>query len=107
VRSFANPWTAALLEWLHPMRTSRYLFSETFSPWMRGVAKLAQIIEQRRKPPPSDDPLIMREQSASEQVFKAIEETRKQRDAAEEQIFALLYGAAGPIPHRSEAAHAA
>ena len=55
----------------------------------------------------SDDPFIMREQSASEQVFKAIEQIREQRDAAEEQIFALLYGAAGPIPHRSEGAHAA
>ena len=107
VRSFANPWTAALLEWLHPMRTSRYLFSETFSPWMRGVAELAKIIEQRRKALSSDDPFIMREQSASEQVFKAIEQIREQRDAAEEQIFALLYGAAGPIPHRSEGAHAA
>ena len=107
MRSFANPWTAALLEWLHPMRTGRYLFSEAFSPWMRGVAELARIIEQRRRPLPSDDPFIMREQSASEQVFKAIEQIREQRDAAEEQIFALLYGAAGPIPHRSEGAHAA
>ena len=106
VRSFANPWTAALLEWLHPMRTSRYLFSETFSPWMRGVAELAQIIEQRRKALSSDDPFIMREQSASEHVFKAIERIRERRDATEEQIFAFLYGAAGPTSHRCEAATA-
>ncbi|WP_024882417.1 DUF3141 domain-containing protein, partial [Methylosinus sp. LW3] len=37
VRGVANPWTAALLEWLHPMRTSRYLFSSAFTPWMQGV----------------------------------------------------------------------
>jgi hypothetical protein len=88
------------------MRTSRYLFSDAFSPWMRGVAELARIIEQRRKPLPSGDPFIVHERSASEQVFKAIEETRKQRDATEEQIFARLYGAAGPTSHRSEAAAA-
>lgn len=35
VRSFANPANAAMLEWLHPMRMSRYLFSSAFSPWMR------------------------------------------------------------------------
>ena len=88
------------------MRTSRYLFSETFSPWMRGVAELAQIIEQRRKALSSDDPFIMREQSASEHVFKAIEQIRERRDATEEQIFAFLYGAAGPTSHRCEAATA-
>ena len=102
VRSVANPWTAAMLEWLHPMRTSRYLFSETFSPWMRGVAELARIIEKRRTPLPADDAFVGRERSAIEQVSKAIEETRKRRDAAEEQTFALLYGAAGSSPYPAE-----
>jgi hypothetical protein len=94
IRSFANPWTAAMLEWLHPMRTSRYLFSETFSPWMRSVAQFARIIEQRRTPLPADDAFIVRERSVIEQVFKALEDVRQQRDAAEEQIFAQVYGAA-------------
>lgn len=94
VQSLANPWTAALLEWLHPMRTSRYLFSESFSPWMRAVAKMARIIRQRRTPLPADDSFMVRERGAIGQVAKAIEEIRIQRDAAEEQIFALLYGAA-------------
>jgi hypothetical protein len=95
VQSFANPSTAALLEWLHPMRTSRYLFSEAFNPGMRGVAALARTIEQRRTPPAPDDAFIARERDAVEQAFKAVEDARKRRDAAEEQIFAFIYGAAG------------
>lgn len=95
IRSLANPWTAAMSEWLHPMRTSRYLFSETFSPWMRGIAELARIIEQRRTPLPANDAFIVRERSAIEQVFKAIESMRQRRDTAEEQIFAQVYGVPG------------
>jgi hypothetical protein len=106
IRSFANPWTAALMEWLHPMRTSRYLLSETFSPWMRGVAALARTIEQQRAPLAPDNSFIASEHNASAQVFKAIEEMRKRRDGAEEQMFALLYGAGRSGPAKREAAAA-
>src|SRR3546814_12290903 len=37
VQTLATPWTAEMLKWLHPMRTSRYLLSEAFNPWMRGI----------------------------------------------------------------------
>ena len=76
------------------MRTSRYLFSERFSPWMRGIAELARVIEQHRSSPPADNALLVRERSVSGQVFNAIENLRKGRDATEEQIFTLAYGAA-------------
>ena len=92
VRAFANPWTAAMLEWLHPMRTSRYLLSDRFSPWMRGVAVLAEAIARHRKPPVGDDFLLEQERSASEQVSKALEQGRTLRDAAYENTFSLLYG---------------
>ncbi len=91
VRMVSNPWTASALEWLHPMRTSRYLLSESFSPWMHGVAALARAIEQRRRPLAEDDANLVREREAIGRVSAAIEEARNQRDAAEEQIFRLLY----------------
>ena len=99
VRSFSTPWTTALLEWLHPMRTGRYLFSETFSPWMRGVGELARMIERHRIPLPQDNASLVRERSSIEQIATGIEEGRKRRDAAEEQIFARLYGVATVSPH--------
>jgi hypothetical protein len=92
VRGFANPWTAAMLEWLHPMRTSRYLFSETFSPWMGAIAGLARAIESGRRPLPLDNPSLGLERAAVQQTTELIEDVRKHRDVAEERAFALLYG---------------
>jgi poly(3-hydroxyalkanoate) synthetase len=106
IRSLANPATAALLEWLHPMRTSRYLLSESFSQWMRAITALARTIEQHRTPLPADNAFIASERSTSEQISKAIEEARKRRDAAEEQIFAILYGAGQSPASRSDPAAA-
>jgi hypothetical protein len=97
IRAFANPWAAAVLEWLHPMRISRYLFSETFSPWMSTIADLAHVIETHRTPPSSDDPYVVRERAAVDDVTKLIEDIRKRRDLAEERAFALVYGVTAPL----------
>ena len=92
VRSFSNPATAALLEWLHPMRTSRYLLSDEFNPWMRAVAGFARLVEGRRAPLPPGNAFLARERELNDQVFKGIEQGRKQRDALEERVFTLTYG---------------
>lgn len=91
VRMASNALTAAALEWLHPMRTSRYLLSESFSPWMHGVAALARVIEPHRQQLPEDDANLRREREAIGRISEAIEKGRKQRDAAEEQIFRMVY----------------
>ncbi len=101
IRSFANPWTAAMLEWLHPMRSSRYLLSERFSPWMRGVASLATMIEKHRTALPQDNPSIARERAAIDYVAKTIEQARQRRDTAKERTFALLYVGAPSDPRAS------
>jgi hypothetical protein len=92
VRALANPWSAAMLEWMHPMRTSRYMFSEMFSPWMNGIAQLARLLEERRAPLPPDNPFLAQERAFIQQFSETIVMVREQRDAAEEQAFALLFG---------------
>jgi hypothetical protein len=96
VRSFVNPWSAALLEWLHPMRMSRYLFATSFTPWMRQVADLAAIIEKSRTPLSPDCALLAWERRTIEQTSETIEDARRLRDSLEEHAFALLYGAPAP-----------
>jgi hypothetical protein len=92
VQMLATPWTAEMLKWLHPMRTSRYLLSESFNPWMRGVAMMADTVAKRRQPLPHDHPLIERERAAMGEITQALENVRKARDAGYEQTFGLLYG---------------
>jgi hypothetical protein len=95
VRAAANPWTAEAMRWLHPMRASRYMLSEAFNPWMRGVAILAVAVAKQRHPLPQDHPLIEKEREFIGQVSEALENARLGRDRAYEQAFEMLYGTAG------------
>jgi hypothetical protein len=92
VQAAANPWTAEPMKWSHPMRTSRYLFSEQFNPWMRGVALLAEAVAANRQPLPTDHPALDKEREFIGQVSEAIETARKARDSAYERVFDLIYG---------------
>lgn len=98
VQATANPWSAEMMKWLHPMRTSRYMFSEAVNPWMRGIAALANTVADNRRPLAQDHPLIEKERALFGQVTDAMENARKVRDAAYEQTFGLLYGLARLTP---------
>ena len=86
----ANPWSAEMMKWLHPMRTTRYMFSEAFNPWMRGVSILAEAVAKNRDALPQDHPLLETERAFIAQGSKAMETARKARDSATEQTFRLL-----------------
>ncbi len=92
VQASANPWTAEMMKWMHPMRTSRYLFSEAFNPWMRGVAILADAVAETRTPLSGDHPLVEQERELIGQVSDAIETARTARDDTYQQIFHLFFG---------------
>jgi hypothetical protein len=94
VRMMVNPWTAEAMKWLHPMRSSRYLLSESFSPWMRGVEALANNLAQHRKPLPEDHPFLVQERQLSDGISSLLENGRRYRDAMQEQIFRVMYPSA-------------
>jgi len=92
VRAMSNPWTAETLKWLHPMRTSRYLFSEAFNPWMRGIGSLATSISKNRQPLQQDHQLLEQERHFFGMISEGIEHARERRDAGYEGVFNLRYG---------------
>lgn len=94
IRAIANPWSAAALEWLHPMRTSRYLASEAFMPWMRFVSAAARIVEKDRHPTAADNAWRAQEREFSNGVSQALSESRNVRDSVLERTFDALYGSA-------------
>lgn len=102
VQAAANPWAAEALKWLHPMRTSRHMFSTAFNPWMRGVAVLAESVAKDRAQLPEDHPLLEREREFIDQVAQAIKTVREARDSASERLFDLIYGTS-PWPNASRA----
>ena len=93
VRAAAAPWTATLFKWVRPMRSSRYLLSEKFSPWMYAFATAAEAIRHNRTPLAEDDPFWQAERTTFARVGRAIEVARLSRDRLEEETFARLYGA--------------
>lgn len=48
------------LKWLHPMRTTRYLFSEKFRPWMKAVETAAPGVGEHRQLVDAGNPLLAR-----------------------------------------------
>ena len=92
VRASANPIGAGWLKWTHPMRASRYLFSEKLNPWMAGVAALAPWVRDHRASVSEDNPMLVRERELSQQVSAGLDGYRMRRDEATEAIFKWLYG---------------
>ena len=92
VRAFTNPWTAEATKWLHPMRTSRYLLSAAFSPWMHGLAATAGSVRAQRRPLPDDHPALVEERAYLALITSLLEAARKWRDQAQEDLFSRYYG---------------
>lgn len=92
IRAMSTPWSSEILKWLHPMRVSRYSFSDSFNPWMRLVSGVAAAVAKSRTPLPQDHPLLEQERNFIKGVSDCIEQVRKARDAGYERVFGLLYG---------------
>ncbi|WP_367281103.1 DUF3141 domain-containing protein [Sneathiella sp.] len=92
VQAVSNPWSAEVMKWMHPMRTSRYLFSEAFNPWMQGLADVAKKINEIRKPLTDNHPMLLKERDFIAQVSQMMENNRKSRDTAYERMFNIEYG---------------
>ncbi|MBE0624464.1 MAG: DUF3141 domain-containing protein [Burkholderiales bacterium] len=91
VRAGANPISAEWLKWTHPMRTSRYLFSEKLNPWMAAVAAMAPWVSAYRERVSADNPLLVGERALSKQISTGLDAYRKHRDEATEAVFKRLY----------------
>jgi hypothetical protein len=94
VKAMANPWAAQAMQWLHPMRTRTYLFSEAFLPWMGPFSVLAAAVAKDRHALPDDHPLIAQERKLIAQISAFWQIARRLRDAMIERAFASTYGAA-------------
>jgi hypothetical protein len=97
VQMIATPWTAELFKWLHPMRTSRYLLSESFNPWMHSLKAIASAIAKDRHPVGQNSGLIVNERKCVADTTEVLERVRKARDAMYEQAFTVLFEGPGAL----------
>jgi hypothetical protein len=92
IEATSTPLTAQWLEWLHPMRVSRYAFASDFNPWLRAWAPIAASIVRDRHAVPDANSIKVRENEALGAVHDIIMRTRELRDQAYEAWFEALYG---------------
>lgn len=93
ITSLANPWSAEVMKWLHPMRSSAVIFSEKVNPWMLPLKLLAPFCQQLRMQIGQGNGFASMEADASKVISQSLDKYRLARDRASEQLFALLYGA--------------
>lgn len=89
--AFANPLGAEMQKWLHPMRSTRTVFSGKLNPWMLPVEAWAAAVRSARSP--VDDANCFRaiEQQGALLAEHALDGYRQLRDGWSEQLFRLLY----------------
>nr|WP_232290849.1 DUF3141 domain-containing protein [Polaromonas naphthalenivorans] len=89
----ANPVSAFMQKWGHPMRLQRYVFSPQITPAMAWVTFAAAWARENRLPASENNPWRRREEATGKSIAGSLEQWRVQRDAAEEHLFTMLYGA--------------
>jgi hypothetical protein len=92
IEATSTPLSAQWLEWLHPMRFSRYAFSSDFNPWLRAMAPVAASLDRERHAAPETNPLKIHEIEAFDAVRAFIAKVREVRDQGYESWFEALYG---------------
>ncbi len=101
-RLFLAPWVklstneivAEDLKWLHPMRVSRYAFSD-WNPLMASVRLLVPAVREEWKPAPPANRFRTAEKQVSDAVIGGLNAWRDMRDAADEFLFKTVYGNPG------------
>ena len=105
VRAWSNPVTAELMKWSHPMRVTRYMFSERFNPAMAMTAAFAPMVRANRKAVNEDNRFRTAEKMGVDWIETGLTRMRESRDAASELAFSWLYDwPVLPEPIKDEAA---
>jgi hypothetical protein len=102
VRAAASPLSALLQKWMHPMRVNRYVFSERVSPSMACLASIAAYLPVTPHGTSPDNPWMRSEAALARLVSLSLDEYRKSRDSACENLFSALYGGPAFQPHAKE-----
>ncbi len=92
VQMMANPVAATAMRQMHPMRLTRYMWSQWANPAMWSVAALAPLVHATRMATFPDHPLRIMEARTSELVAQGLQQAKSSVDDTAREVFRLLYG---------------
>ncbi len=91
IKAFANPFTAELMQQIHPLRLQYQLFSDA-NPLMASVGSLAEEIRNDRRQVDAENPLLAAQERMSTQIVEGLEKFRAASESMSEKIFFSVYG---------------
>ncbi|OQY53003.1 MAG: poly(3-hydroxyalkanoate) synthetase, partial [Desulfobacteraceae bacterium 4572_88] len=91
VRMLTTPLSAEMIRQLHPMRVSRYAFSD-LNPFLLPIRASVPAVRKNRKPAAADNTFAEIEKKVSEQIAFILDSYRDVRDLSHEYLFKLTYG---------------
>lgn len=91
VRMWTTPTTAEMLRQFHPMRVSRYAFSN-LNPFLIPIRASAPLVRKNRRPVAPDNLFLELEKKMSDQIAFMLDCYRDVRDLTHEYLFKLTYG---------------
>jgi len=94
VRAISNPFSTNMLRLMHPMRTTRYMWSQCLNPSMIGIAFLASLIRENRITPSDDLSSVIGNQSnifIDKIITTILDEAHNTIDDLSKEIFRKLY----------------
>lgn len=87
VRTWANPWGAAIQKWMHPMRVQRYAFATALNPLTASLAPWAAWVKDNRQPAEPSNAFLKAQAQAAKGVADVMDNGRHLRDAMGETLF--------------------
>ncbi len=91
VNSCTNEFSAETIRQMHPLRVSRYLFSD-LNPFIIPFSFMAEAVNKKRMPVSKDNFFLAREKDVSENIGAALDGYRDFRDQMQETYFRSVYG---------------
>jgi len=95
VQIISNPLAARAMRWLHPMRTTRYMWSQWLNPAMWGIAAIAPYVREHRLQTASEGFLPMMESKTSKLITDGLNKLNDAIDEVAEETFHQLYSRHG------------
>ncbi|KTD53901.1 DUF3141 domain-containing protein [Legionella quateirensis] len=92
IQAISNPLLTFWLEKTHPMRLSRYVFSEKINPTMRLILLLAKAVEANRQRLEGTNLFKNNEQLFCEMIRSSLEAVRNERNNLMKHLFESLFG---------------
>lgn len=92
VQFAANPFLTEALKWMHPMRASRYVYSEQVNPAMALLKFIVPLVSARRSSIDEHNHFKEIEHAVSTSVSSSLDTYAKWRDHILEALFTQLYG---------------